>query len=447
MFLNLLWMTLGLGIVFLAIAYFAYKDVFHPLIFFVPMSLLLYFYMPYKLAESGDLYTFVSEQQLEFVHPIVLATLAALYLGCVFGSRKPASVAPAPGWIAVPVLQRGAFIVGGIGLTCWLYIVQSSGGIASVFGQSYGAAWSDIGYIRDAVYLLIVAILLLMTPESFRHLGWKGKAAIVIFATPWVMQGLLGARRGPTFVITLAMAMSWYLARKRRPNLLLLGIGGVLLGGLMLFLVTNRGKIYLGSEELSEVSTDLSEVSAGANAHNEYIFGSGCIVAAHQTDRFFWGKRYAAQFIVRPIPRQIWPNKYEDFGVPELLQNAGVAGNGLEAVMGWGEIPGAAAGFVADLWVEFSWLAIPFAAFLGWLYGLFWRKATTEGGYWNIQFLIFMLLSVYLITQSMEAVIFRLVLLSVPAWLVWRQAAKKGLEMEQQLAPQPLHPGMFQPSQ
>jgi ABC-type nickel/cobalt efflux system permease component RcnA len=34
-------------------------------------------------------------------------------------------------------------------------------------------------------------------------------------------------------------------------------------------------------------------------------------------------------------------------------------------------------------------------------------------------------LSIYLVMQQMEAVIFRLLILSVPIWLVWRNAMRK----------------------
>lgn len=146
------------------------------------------------------------------------------------------------------------------------------------------------------------------------------------------------------------------------------------------------------------------------------------MIAADKENRFFWGRRYLAQVIVRPIPKQIWPNKYEDFGVPELLRNAGVAGEGLAPIMGWSAVTGAAAAMVADLWVEFSWLSIPVMGAIGYAYGAVWRRAVIVGGVWTTQYIIFALLSIYLITQSGEAVIFRFVILTLPARYVWRKA-------------------------
>lgn len=420
MFDTQLSMTLALHVVVMLFVYFKFRDVFHPLLFMCPMALLLYYYMPYTLHQSQDLYNFISSEQAEFVHTVVLLTLGALFAGCLVGSFTEPAQTPRPP-INAKKLQVGAIILGMVGMGCWVFMIRASGGIGAVFGQAYGAGWSDIGYIRDAVYLLLVAILLLLSPDSFPKLGVVEKAFTVLFAVPWVLQAILGARRGPTFVIIITLAMSWYMARRKRPNVVLLAGAGLAVGFLMLFLVTNRSRIYLGTEA-EEFDTNITGIVEDASAHNEYIFGAGCIVASDQKEKFYWGKRYMAQVVVRPIPRQIWPTKYEDFGVGELLQNAGVS-TGIEEVLGWAEIPGAAGGFVADIWVEFSWLCVPFAFSLGLLYGVVWKRAVVLGGYANILYIILMVLSVYLITQSMEAVIFRLVILSVPSWWVWRAAS------------------------
>jgi len=188
----------------------------------------------------------------------------------------------------------------------------------------------------------------------------------------------------------------------------------------MLFLVANRGAIYVGSDQ--ELSSGKISDTLDASPSNEYVFGAGCITASRQSGDYFWGRRVLAEVFVRPIPRQIWPDKYVDFGVPELEQNAGVAKGGLQTVLGWTEVPGAAAAMVADLWVEFSWGAIPFACLWGVAYGYCWKRAGTSGGGWITQYVILLLLSVYLITQGLEAVMFRLIILSVPARWLWRRA-------------------------
>jgi hypothetical protein len=229
------------------------------------------------------------------------------------------------------------------------------------------------------------------------------------------------ARRGPTFAFVIVVLMGWYTSRRKRPPVFAVGGLGFTLAWLVLFLVTNRSNIYLGSD--FDVKTDVSGIVEKPDTGNEYIYGSGTILAAVRRNHYFWMRRYLAQIVVRPIPSAIWPSKYQDFGVPELLNNAGT-GEGFADALGWVGAVGAAPGIIADLWVEVWWFAVPAMALLGWCYGTVWRKAVLIGGPWSSQYVLLSALSIYLVMQTMEAVIFRVLLLSVPCWITWRWALK-----------------------
>jgi hypothetical protein len=420
--LNLLiWLTGALCLGGILIALMIYRDVFHPLFYLLAQCGFIYVYMPLRLISDGALFAYITEPQGIFTQTLILLCLVALTVGCFLGSAKRhprarASTSP----VNVDVLTRGAYWIGAVGIMCWLITIAGRGGITNAFSSAYGMGWSDYGYIREAIYLLIVALLLLLSPEAFNPKSKLWCWAIIILSFPWFLQGLLGARRGPTIIIVATLGMSWYLARRLRPPLLLMLGAGLALGTLALFLVTNRSQIYIGSD--FDVSTKKMDTFFVANEANEYIFAVGCVTTAHETGTYYWGRRYLAQVVVRPIPKQLWPHKYEDFGVPELLQNAGVALDGLTLVMGWSEIPGAAATMVADFWVELSWLAIPLCGWIGWAYGYVWRRAVEEQRWWTTLYMVLTLLSLYMVTQSGEAVIFRFVILTVPAYFVWRRA-------------------------
>jgi hypothetical protein len=53
-----------------------------------------------------------------------------------------------------------------------------------------------------------------------------------------------------------------------------------------------------------------------------------------------------------------------------------------------------------------------------------WRKAQVEGGLWTAQYVIMAALSVYFVMQTMEAVIYRLLILSIPLRVSWRIARR-----------------------
>jgi hypothetical protein len=243
---------------------------------------------------------------------------------------------------------------------------------------------------------------------------------IGVFGLPWLTTAILMARRGPTFALLTILLMGWYMSRRKRPPVVAMAALAFLTGWLVLFLVTNRGSIYLGSD-FNHVNTDVTGIVEKPDAGNEYIYGGGSVLSAERRDHYFWMRRYLAQVLVRPIPSAIWPTKYEDFGVPELLKNAGT-GEGFGDTLGWQGAIGSAPGIVADLWVELWWLSILGMAALGLLYGFVWKKAVTRGGPWMTQYVILSALSIYLVMQTMEAVIFRTLLLSIPCWLTWRWA-------------------------
>jgi hypothetical protein len=92
--------------------------------------------------------------------------------------------------------------------------------------------------------------------------------------------------------------------------------------------------------------------------------------------------------------------------------------------LGWNVPPGAAPGIVADLWVEFSWLAIPALWAAGRIFSWIWLRAVSLESVWAAQYCICAALSLYFVMQTMEAVIFRFLLLSAPIWIAWRWAMR-----------------------
>ena len=404
------------------------RDVFHPLVFIGPMLAFLYAWMPWKLLDGGGLGQYLDDDQLLSVQRLFLLGVVAFVIACLAaglrGARARSSSARGPHLASgaarssemAPRLLAGGAVAGAIGLLCWAVTIVNVGGFVNAYSTSYAGGWDDSGYVRDGSLLLLTGILLAVTALSMGASRLWSVGVITVFSLPWLSQALLMARRGPTFAYVLIVMMGWYFNRRKRPPILLVGLFGICLGWLVLFLVTNRGAIYLGSN--FDVQTDVSGIVEKPDTGNEYIYGSGTVLATERRDHYFWMRRYLAQILVRPIPSAVWPTKYEDFGVPELLHNAGT-GEGFGDALGWVGAAGSAPGIVADLWAEMWWLAVPAMALLGYGYGWVWRRAIDRGGPWTSQYVILSALSIYLVMQTMEAVIFRTILLSAPCWLSW----------------------------
>jgi hypothetical protein len=419
MFEILLWAVATVIAVAVLVAWDGSRDVFHPVMFLGPLMAFLYAWMPMRLNENGGLDGFFQSDQLVWVQSWNLAGVVAILTGCLSsGARVP----PLNGRPTLSVAGGRQLIIGGtitglLGLACWVMSIGNVGGLTEAFSRPYSGGWDDSGYIRDGALLMFPGFILIATAALQSRAAAICLPMAAAFITPWMVQAALTSRRGPTFMIAIVLGMTWYMNRNRRPPILMAAAGALVLGLLILFLIANRGAIYLGSDK--DFSTDISNVTETPDTGNEYIYGAGSILSAEQRQRFFWGRRYLAQVLVRPIPSAVWPTKYEDFGVPELTHNAGT-GEGLTEALGWNGANGAAPGFIADLWLEFRWLNVAALFFIGRGYGLAWKKARLQGGAWIAHYTILSAISIYLVMQTMEAVIFRSLMMCVPVALTWK---------------------------
>ncbi len=422
--------TGAIALVSLWIAYRRSRDSFHPMIYLGLMLLFLYSYMPLSLVleDAEALRTYLSVPQLEYVQTLNLLGVFCMCFGVFVGSRNHRwHPMHSLSWQLSPQtqirLKRAAIALGLIGIAGFSYGIANVGGLVAAYGRAYGGGASASGYTREAVLLTVPALLWFMVSHIQRPLSKLDWAAIALFAFPLVLHGLLGARRGPTAMIIIALTVGWYLIRSKRPGLSRVVVSGAILGFLMLFLVANRGNIYLGSSlENQRQPTEYLGVHSG----NEFVYGSGTVLNADVRDRYFWGRRYFTVFFIRPIPRFLWPTKYEDasriLNIPSLEENLGTGAESLVETLGWPGAVGAAPGIIADMWIEFWWYFTLIMFALGWMYGAAWRKAVSIGGFWIPTYTIMMALSVYLVMQTLEAMAFRFLWMTGASLVIWKYA-------------------------
>lgn len=412
----------------LVVAYNRTRDIFHPLVITAPMLLALYVFLPLKLSSEDALATFFTEQDLFYVQLINLLGIASFCWGCLAASgRQPPALAARGMQISTAFRQRvllGGALLGLLGLTAYAVTIINVGGFYQAYSQAYSGGWSESGYIRDAVSLCIPALVFVLLARMGQKLSWLDLLLCLAFASPFLIQGMLGARRGPTFLVFSAAGLCWYMMRGRRPRPLVFIFAGFGLGLLMLFLVSNREYIYLGSEwNLDKSVFDYLKVENPEHGTgNEYIYGGGSILHASVSEDYYWGRRYFAEVFIRPIPRQLWPDKYEAVGLGRLEENAGTGGDDLLGTIGWSGAFGAAPGMIADLWLEFWWFALLALYGIGWMYARVWRLACMKGGFYIVVYVFMASLSIFLVFQTVEAILVRFLFMAGSSWLVWRWA-------------------------
>lgn len=420
------------------------KDVFHPLAYLMPMVLFLYVYLPHELIDYGAVLSIFSDRTLVTIQALNAACILALILGCVMGGRSSGSVEIAPAglesWQARRVFGI-AILLGLVSLIAFAINVNNVGGLFEAYSHEKGGGTAESGYTRDAVFWSISAVAALAACIRAEGMRKRYVIAGLLFISPMFIHGLLGARRGPTFTAFAALAATYYLGRKRRPAILLFLGGGALIGLLLMLIVTFRDQFRLGSDLLQNPATALnammdtmdelrSESTERTLEANEFIYGVDVVNRfAAGIDRYYWGTRILTIVFIRPIPSQWWPDKYVDVGMARYLINVGLGGvDEISAIAN-----GAAPGFVADLFAEFSWGAILASFLIGWCYARVWRNAEERGGIWLPVYILFVVFSIFFVMQTLEAILYRMLFTTLPILMLWgffvrRKAREQRLE-------------------
>jgi len=268
--------------------------------------------------------------------------------------------------------------------------------------------------VRELRFVGLVGALLVFVvrvDKGMRPADW----ALVLFCiAPVLLHGLLGARRGPTFMAVLVVAGGWVYFMRKRVNLPLALAGGVALGFLMLFLVANRGEIHLGTD-FDTVRNPVEFLDRWNS--NEYLIGSA-VVRLTQDQGGFYGARQLTHLLGRLIPSAIWPTVYEDlsrvFGLRiDITINGGVDPATLFATVGWQTSRGAAQSFIGSIWLEFQYLSPIVSFVIGYLYGRIWKRARANVTA-RVVYLLLIALSVYLVMQGLDPWLYRSLLFGVP---------------------------------
>lgn len=404
-----------------------YHDPFHPVFLLAAPCFAMYFLQPAYLlwTDPNSMLRLLSVEQMLFIVMINGVGIAALLGAAVMRPKLPALSARAKaiaGKLDVKKLQRAAVILGSLGLGAFCLGVWTVGGLSEAYGRSYGGGYSRIGYLRDAYWLCLPAIAILFLIGKSKRSAY---ALIGLFSLPLLIHGILGARRGPTASLFICVVVAYGLSNIWRPRLWKFVGFMAALGALLLAIVANRGNLHLGMEEIN-LDRGLESYATKAGNSTEFVYGGATIISARESGSYFWGRRYATVIFVRPIPRFLWPSKYEFTAkflgmraLDEAGANFGTAGALFYQHLGWKPPVGAAPGLIADLWIEFSYGTFLVLYAIGAAYRTAWRNAVSGNPFWMVGYSMMAAFSIYLIAQTLEAMLFRFLLtagFTVFAW-------------------------------
>ncbi len=406
-------------------------DPLSPLVIFAPMLMYVYVYHPYVVNENGSLGRLFNDvRKLDFALLVSLLGVTAFCLGAGhYGRPKGADQRFVLLEQDAGPRQRRQFLMlslltGTVSFVAMAWQIHSTGGLVYMLSQAKPFFSKTTGYIGELPMLTFPAMLLLAVAWQGQRLTF-GKLLIALYiASPQITWAIIGKRRGTIFLVAVSLASFWYLVRNKRPSWRLVITGLGVLGFVLLFISANRAKMAYTSGmdvDFSIMGRTLS--GERVNPGDEFVAASATIISSDDHRAHYWGLRFFAMFVVRPIPRFIWPTKWDDLGLGWMVTSPGK--NGLTSSewvesVGFEPTKGNAPGFVADLFLEWSWGGVIACYLLGLLFSWLWRQWLKHGGVWAAIYVEAIILSIYLPTQSLGAWAYRFALLAVPTYVIFK---------------------------
>ncbi|ABK19015.1 hypothetical protein Sfum_3342 [Syntrophobacter fumaroxidans MPOB] len=403
-----------------------YKETIHPVLIIGPLMFGAYAWTPFLGILEDAFPALIDSERLTIVLSVNLAFISAYFAGCLWQTKKiPRSAALSSFDEMLAFMRRlrpkvtklAVFLAAFAHFGYWSGIIHS-GGFLSAFGQAKGGGSTGVGYLDESMLAGFPAAIAFAASRSGRGKLARQLVCCALMMLPGLIQGTFGGRRGPLFLSLMTLMLCWFLIRGKQPTIKALAIATLVCSLAVLFWGSQRKHVYLGSTEGMEVDRFLESIQEERGSEGgTFTTGAALIVTSMESGKYNWGSRYLVTYFVRPIPRQFFEDKQQVYywgtsGAPDAYD--------FLRVMGWEPLAGFATGFVADLFVEFSWGGLIVAFLYGALVGFVWRRARLLGGIWLMELCLAMMLSIYIPTQSVSAFLQRFLLMSGFCWIGWR---------------------------
>lgn len=357
-----LWMATLLVIVYTVVhSYMAEKNIYGAPFIFSLMFGYFYVFQTYVVATNLDY--LLTPWMFELGQALALVCILAFLLGWKLALKKGGNRARLND--KEPSLNYAR--MWGLGVTAALVAIVSIQ-FVDFRNEMYDYAGSSayvymlyhIGY--PAILACVIAIVKDKRYRSYLH---KLILLALCFGLTYIF--FLTARRGPTFPIIIMVVYGFGLMQATKPKKLVLIISILMISAAMLVFPLVRNYSEGGMRAWSEESVQALSIESVTvekskqDGDNEALYHMGTVATATALGNYQYGTGYLS-LLTHFIPRYLWPDK-PSLGEGWFLWTPSL----MSRFLGWQLSSGAAAGGVAETFMEFGffapllWLALGFA--------------------------------------------------------------------------------------
>jgi len=285
--------------------------------------------------------------------------------------------------------------------TAGLFSVLRAADSGTLNYQESSGYWYLLFYVGYPGLAMMIWSLLKMKSQTRIYLGILSLILLAVFMFPQIAN----ARRGPLFPAIMVLLLVPPIARKRSPNPIVFCGVLAIAGLIMLLFLQVRSFTYSGGtwgDAIQHLSlATATEERAKQPEDNEYINNCQEIGTIYQKGKYQYGTGHLS-LLAHWIPRAIWKNKPElgegNYSYNELYDD-------MEEVTGLRLLgTGAAAGGVADTFVQYGPLCPLFWFGLSWVFGrVYVRARYGNNPRWLFCYVGFMCAAHWLTSQGFAA--------------------------------------------
>jgi hypothetical protein len=380
----------------------------------MPPLFLIFVVNALQLHANDIAYNYVTEFDFTLASFVCLLSFLAVIAGWCYVDILPRKRQPQVTSSKVYYSYNRLFIIGTachlLSLAAELLIAANRGGLVALYSKAHNLYGDDNPLLFYLFFLTFIGTIpYLQCLFCNKKLPTSQRTIIIAVCLLQILRTLVLGHRAWVFNLVFIYVTVPFFCIGRWPKVRQIAPFVIPAAILILIFPAIRGSLYLGSSDISKVPTAaieaLGKASQGdtgsgitdpdddSRVASEFILGAATISAAWEKNSYTYGLSFY-DFLINPIPRQIWPGKPKNISLQSQID---IINSNYPWVFNNGSAP---TGF-ADVFLNFGFFCILFWFLFGLVHRRIYDSASTEGHFYaQCVYVILLLGSTYLLNQG-----------------------------------------------